>query len=40
MAYDLAKVTANGNNLIAQILANKSSLSIDKIEMYSPRMWG
>lgn len=33
MAYDLAKVTANGNNLIAQILANKSSLSIDKIEI-------
>nr|DAO20197.1 MAG TPA: tail-collar fiber protein [Caudoviricetes sp.] len=33
MAYDLAKVTANGNNLIAQILANKSSLSVDKIEI-------
>ncbi len=33
MAYDLSKVTANGNNLIAQILANKSSLSIDKIEI-------
>ncbi|MCP9369182.1 pyocin knob domain-containing protein [Lentilactobacillus kefiri] len=33
MAYDLAKVTTNGNNLIAQILANKSSLSIDKIEI-------
>ena len=33
MAYDLAKVTANGNNLIAQILANRSSLSIDKIEI-------
>ncbi|EEI25416.1 pyocin knob domain-containing protein [Lentilactobacillus hilgardii] len=33
MAYDLAKVTDNGNQLIAQILANKSSLSIDKIDV-------
>ena len=33
MAYDLAKVTDNGNQLIAQILANKSSLSIDKIDI-------
>ena len=33
MAYDLAKVTDAGNNLVASILANKSSLSIDKIEV-------
>lgn len=33
MAYNKAQVTDAGNALFAQILANKSSLSIDKIEI-------
>ncbi|MFT8525219.1 MAG: hypothetical protein ABF753_03460 [Lentilactobacillus hilgardii] len=33
MAYDLAKVTDSGNNLVAGIIADKASLSIDKIEV-------
>lgn len=38
MAYDLAKVTDAGNNLVASILANKSSLSIDKIEVSDTKL--
>lgn len=33
MAYDLAKMTNNGNVLLAKIISDKSSLSIDKIEV-------
>uniref|UniRef100_UPI002073E2F7 hypothetical protein n=1 Tax=Lentilactobacillus kefiri TaxID=33962 RepID=UPI002073E2F7 len=38
MAYDLAKVTDAGNRLVAGIIADKSSLSIDKIEVSNTRL--